>query len=97
MRALRLLSNRVAVSLWLMILLSSCSSVPTKYVQAPLVMPVELTDKVVVDSYSGKTDVDLAEYTLYLLGLVEGFNEDRVSVQLIIENHNKGTTQVKSK
>lgn len=50
-----------------------------------------------MESYSGKTDVDLAKYTLYLLGLVEGFNEDRVSVQLIIENHNKGTAQVKSK
>lgn len=51
-------------------------------------MPVELTEQVVVESYSGKTDIDLAKYTLYLLGLVESFNEDRVSVAVIVHNFN---------
>lgn len=50
-----------------------------------------------VESYTGKTDIDLAKYTLYLLGLVETLNEDRVYVQLVVDGHNKGSTKFKSK
>lgn len=60
-------------------------------------MPIELTEKAVVESYTGKTDIDLAKYTLYLLGLVETLNEDRVYVQLVVDGHNKGSTKFKSK
>lgn len=49
-------------------------------------LSTEVTDPVVVREFT--PDTELVGYTLYLLGLVEQMNTDRVTVRESVEAHN---------
>lgn len=49
-------------------------------------LSTEVTDPVVVREFT--PDTELVGYTLYLLGLVEQMNTDRVTVRESVEVHN---------
>lgn len=86
MKPLRSKLLKVLLCVSLALALTSCSKEVVKYVKQPLVLSTEVTDPVVVDEY--KPDTELVGYTLYLLGLVEQMNIDRVSVRNSVEVHN---------
>ena len=57
-------------------------------------MPTELVEPVVIQEFDGSTTKDLTVYTLYLLGIVENMNTDRMTTKAVIQEFNKVPSKV---
>lgn len=73
--------------------MTSCAKPVVKYERVPFLLSNEVTDPVLVDEVTEKTD--LVEYTLNLLGKVDQMNIDRQTVRKAVEAHNAKQTETR--